>query len=661
MKKKLISLAFNKDVKVNEKANTSDIDIENELVNGERKKKELPVSKGMRTLKDMITPSGFDRSDENCIGVGGKYVRSYVVNGYPSQVYVTWLDDLFKSEEDIDVSYHIVPADSRTSLDDINMQIAKQEAQYNHEIKSGKIKNLGVIKNNLEELYAQRSRLEKNIDKMYHTCIVANLHADTKEELEKAAYKLEHTLASKKIEIMSSYLRQDDSYKSGMPFGVNYMEDKFRNMNTGGIVGSFPFYDGSISHGKGILMGLNAESGTPIFMDYFDRKKLPNGNMTVFGASGSGKTFLVTLMIMRSTIKGISTCVVDPEGEFVKTAKAVNGKHIKIAINSKTRINPFDIKAEVDPDTGVETVNVKNKIGDILNLLSVMAEGLDAEQRSVISLVIRDLYEKDFGITEDPKSLYQEKNDFNEETQEFVYAGVEKTMPTLSDFYHKLDAYVSRNEQVNLRKLVNSLTIYTKGNVYDLFDGQTSQNLKNLNSEPMVVFDVSKVEDDMLRPLAMSVTLTWLWESWIKADHKKRKHLVIDEAWMMCDPSMAGSEDTAQFLNTAARRCRKRNASLIVASQSFHEFVENPKGLAVLMNSSINMFLRTEPVAINAIQKTFMLSDGEREFLMSADKGQVLIRAKNESNVCYVFPFGYEKELIENPFASNEEVMDDDE
>lgn len=624
------------------------------------KKVDKPISKGARKLKDLLAPCGFDRTDENTLGVGSKYVRSFVVNGYPSVVQVGWLDKLYNSDEDLDVSFHISPTDERSALDEINMEITKQEAQLHYESKSGNIRNLGKLQTKIEQLYAQRAKLEQNYEKMYHSCITANLHANSLDELDKSTHALVHTLGARKVDLMSSFLRQDESYKSALPFGENYMDDKYRSINTGGLVASFPFYNAEISHPNGVFLGLNMVTGTPMFIDMYNRNILTNGNFTIFGSSGSGKTFLVSLLTARSTVKDIATAIVDPEGEYVHITHELGGKHIEISPESTTRINPFDIEPEYDYETNESVINVKSKIADLINLFAVMCEGIDSEQKSVLAMLLKELYEKDWGITSNPKSLYTNEGTFDKATGEYKLAGEAKKMPRLSDFYKKLKEYVDRNPQANLQRLVNSLLMFTEGHVYDIWDTYTSEDLKNLKGLPVITFDVSKIEDSVARPIGMYVCLTWIWESFVKKDHKQKKRIVVDEAWMLTDPNMAGSEYTAAFLNVAARRCRKRNAGLCIASQSFNEFVDNPQGKAVLMNSSVNMFLKTEPIAIDAVQQTFKLSDGEKQFLMGAKRGQVLIRMNSESCVGLVIPFDYERDLIENPFRKKARDQEDD-
>ena len=121
---------------------------------------------------------------------------------------------------------------------------------------------------------------------------------------------------------------------------------------------------------------------------------------------------------------------------------------------------------------------------------------------------------------------------------------------------------------------------------------------------------------------------------------------------MLVKKEMAGSEFTAQFLENTARRIRKRNGALLVASQNFKEFADNPQGQAVLTNATVNIFLRQNSTDIDDVQSVFKLSDGERNFLVSATKGNFLLKMQEESTTGYAMAFDYEKYLIERKSAA---------
>ena len=59
-----------------------------------------------------------------------------------------------------------------------------------------------------------------------------------------------------------------------------------------------------------------------------------------------GKSFYTKLMILRYRLLGIEQYVVDPEREYEKLAKNLNGSIIKIGPTSQTYINILDIRKE---------------------------------------------------------------------------------------------------------------------------------------------------------------------------------------------------------------------------------------------------------------------------------------------------------------------------
>lgn len=610
------------------------------------------LGKGIRSVKDLIAPPSFDRSQEDSLKVGNKHVRSFVMNGYPSNISVGWLDQLFNYDGDMDTAIYVEPADERTALDELTGKITQFEAQLQLEVQKGNIKNVTRLRNTVTQLYEQRERLEQNYENLFHIEIASNLYTSSKEELDKETQKLDNKLKGRKMYLMPVYLRQDDAYKTVLPFGKNYLPDMYRNFNSGALTACFPFYNSEISHKTGIFCGVNLATMTPVLIDFYDRNVLNNSNLTVFGQAGSGKTFFVSLLTLRSALKGVRTVIIDPEGEYKKLTKAVGGSHIYIAPDSDTRLNPFDLEEE-ELEKGVKEVKIKDRVSDVLNLIAVMAGGLSAEQKSIVAYVLSELYQSK-GFTEDPKSLYVTDPFFDEDTGEFYHDGMKKPMPTFTDFHNMLEQYAQQEKNAEILKLANALKMFKKGGVYDLFDCQTSSDLADFKNSPIVTFDISRLEEGVLRPIGMYIALSWTWEKFVKKNPHIKKRIVTDEAWMLVNKNMAGHEYTATFLENCARRIRKRNGGLLVASQNFIEFADNPQGKAVLTNTVVNIFLKQDSTDIDAVQDTFKLSDGERNFLLGAKRGEMLIRMNGESSVAFAFPFEYEKELISKAYVTKD-------
>jgi type IV secretory pathway VirB4 component len=394
-----------------------------------------------------------------------------------------------------------------------------------------------------------------------------------------------------------------------------------------------------------VFLGVNLETSTPVMIDFYDRNKLLNSNVTVFGQAGSGKTFAVSLLTMRSALRGVRTVIIDPENEYTALTKALGGAHISIAPDSNHFLNPFDVESEVDPDTNVERVDLKSKYADLLNLIAVMAGGLTPEQRSIVATVLKMTYEEK-GFSEEVSSLFVDDAYFDEDLEIFYTEGMKKPMPTFSDFHDNLKQLAEREASVDTQRLSKALEIYKKGGIYDLFDCHTSEELSNFKKAPIVTFDISKLEESILRPIGMYVALSWAWEKFAKKNRHIKKRIVCDEAWMLVNKNMAGHEYTGQFLENCSRRIRKRNGGLLVASQNFLEFADNPQGKSVLTNAMVNIFLKQDSTDIDALQDTFKLSDGERNFLLQAQRGEVLIKMGQQSSVAYVMPLDYEIDLI---------------
>lgn len=618
------------------------------------------LGRGMRTIKDLFAPPSFDRSNPDYMKVGNKYVRSFVLNGYPSNVSVGWLDSVYNYDGDMDTAFYIEPADERDALNELTNKITQFEAQLSAELEKGSIKNVTRLRNNIEELYQQRERLEQNYENLFYVQLVSNLYAESKDVLLKQSQMLDNRLKGRRMNFMPVYLEQDNAYKTALPFGRNYLKSAYRNFSSGALTASFPFYNSEISHKDGVFMGVNMYTRTPVLIDFYDRSipGMENGNTNIFGKSGKGKTYAVSLLILRSILKGVKTAIIDPEGEFVRLTKAVGGTHINISPDSNTKINPFDLEEEDETDdngesTGYKVLKIKDKVADILNLIAVMAGGLTREQEGLVSIVIAELY-KERGLTDDVKSLYVNEPSFNETTGEFYHHGRKKEMPTFSDFHAKLTEYAEREDSAELKKLSNALVMFKKGGVYGMFDCQTSTDI-DFNNSPIVTFDVSRLEESILRPIGMYIALTWIWEKFIKKNPEIEKRIVFEEAWMLVDETMAGHEYTASFLNRAARRIRKRNGTLTIVSQNFLEFYNSKMGRSVLTNASVNMFLGQNPPEMNAIQDTFGLSNGEREFLLQAKRGEMLVQIGGESAAIEVIGFDYEDRLIDrNKYRKNE-------
>lgn len=640
-----------KDINLNFETDDLTINIDESNVNGQ------VLARGRRTLKDMLAPVSVDRSAEDYIKIGNKFARTYSINGYPSAGYITFLDEIFDYNGVMDCCIHVDPSDARLAHDELTKQITSVEAQLDIEMKAGRNKEITRLMAKRDSLMEERIRIEQNQQNLFHVYVGCTLYDNSLDGLESKSQVLERSLSGHKIMLLPNMLKMDDGYMACLPLGMNPLVDKFRNFNTGALTACFPFYNSEISHPDGIFIGVNMTTSTPIYLD-FQLPTLNNKNALILGESGSGKTFLVSLITMRSCLFGMRSAIVDPEGDYCRLTESLGGVSYTISKNSKFRLNPFDVEEDVEIDengniTGEAFVDVDGKVADIVNLLCVMAgTAMTDVCASLVSEIIQKLY-ANFGITRDPKSLIESEDHYDFSQGDLNFAGGKKAMPTFSDFYKLLVEYVRANNNEEMKRLADVLIQYKKGGVYDIFDCYSTVDISEFSEAPIINFDVHELEESRMRPIGMYISMNWIWEKFVKKDLKTKKRVICDEAWMLLSTSMQGYEYTSKFLETSARRIRKRNGSLLVASQNFHEFVGNKVGQAILANCSINIFLKQDNKFIDAFQDYFKVSDGEKSFLTSCKRGQGIIKIAQETAVVNVKGFPCEAQLIERSYLKD--------
>jgi len=420
----------------------------------------------------------------------------------------------------------------------------------------------------------------------------------------------------------------------------------------------FPFTTSDVGHPTGVPLGFNKQTGTPILFDNF-HSSLTNYNMVIFAKSGAGKSVTMKTLVARSSaLMGIESLALDAEGEYTIVAESLGGINVVLSPNSKTIINLFDIEPEVIKDeiTGKErfVVNVENKVEDVTQALLTMARGstrsteVNELTKQIIAEAVAEEYAA-YGINSDPNSLYLQSDKFNRD--ERLYRE-KKKMPTIGTWYRRIqnkanDDNANKDYSYHYSYLLKVMKQYTRE--YDgqmaYFDGQSTFEL--LDGAPFINLDISQLEERFARPLAQQILLSWIWEKYVKKNSEDRtkarkKRVLVDEAWMLLP-----YPEAVDFLNTMARRARKRNVSLAIISQRFQDFYEKPEAQAVLTSSDTKLFLAQDKSEIKYLKEVFKLSEGEAGFLITCLKGEGLLKVGSDSAIIQITPTQKEFEFIE--------------
>lgn len=577
---------------------------------------------GILTLQDLVAPDGI-HVERSYVQIGsGRYVRHYFVSEVPSQVFVGWLDDLYAAG-DVDVSVYVYPIPDKDVIDALTRQIINVQTQIIADEKRGDYRNLSVLKRTEQDAWELREQVQTNRNRMFSVSIHFSVAAPSLEELDRRCKVLEERLGGRAVHVRQAFLRQAEALKTVMPLGNNQMMDIYRNFDLYAATALFPWSGADVVHPDGVLLGRNLVTGAPVFYDsYAGPPVLQNPHLGIIATSGAGKTTFLKVLAARSAVLGVRTVFLDPEGEYGDLVRALGGVYVRLTPDAdEVYVNPFELEAE-EMDDGSYRVPVLDKVGDIKSLVAVLlqssGERLTPEENAILDEAVRQEYEAR-GITQDPESLY-EKAHGDLKDGKVIVGPVKKRMPTFASLHDRLSQYGER-----AARLRTVLKPCLRGGSLGFFDGQSSVRL---GDALLVAFDVSKLEENLARPFAMHVCLAWIWEMFVKKNPlkgpKEKLRVIVDEAWMF-----EKYDDTANFLELMARRARKRNCSLVIATQHFSEF-QNPRGQATMGNLDSVFLMKQNATEFEAVCDFFKLAEGQREFLRTCGTGQGLLRVGSD-------------------------------
>lgn len=602
------------------------------------------------TIKEGMAPSAYSRGEIDFLIVGSKYARVFCIEGLPDQVYIGYLRRLYSSDYDLDINLSIQPRQQSEARKELQDKLTIVRAQLEEEIERGANRNRDTFQEQIDKLEYQIAELATRNEFAFEAQFLFTLYADSREELSRNTIALMQELKEEHITPQVLALRQDEGYRTVVPYAIDYLQDKKRNFNTGAVISSIPFYIPELYDDYGLYLGTNTFSGTPALLDMY-KKGIPNSNLNVFGTSGSGKSTLVKFLTMRSSLHGIRTVIIDPEGEYGAMTNKLHGAVFRMSTDPTRAVmmNLFDIEEDVDinPTTGeqVPTLELRPKYEDISGFIKVIYPDMDKGQEANLLEVIEELYFR-FGFkNNDVDSLY-ENGDIIVENGVLINNFRKKPMPILSDLIDLMQNFVYDGTYPNLREVVDALQPYRNNKTRGMFDTQTPKEFQNLRDLPVITFDISGIESSDLKTLSMYVLLNWVWEKFGKKNPHIKKRILVDEAWMMMSPSQNGYQYTSAFLETMSRRIRKRNGGLCVASQRVDDFNQTQQGQAVITNAHTTFLLNHQESEVPALRKAFNLDEGVIANIIQTEIGRVLIKQGTHLYIVNTNIFDSEKRVV---------------
>lgn len=477
-----------------------------------------------------------------------------------------------------------------------------------------------------------RKEIQINNEDLYFIYIYINVFSQNKKDLEFVLNKIEGVMQSKGMQTRRAYFRQEQAFKSCLPFFINDLDVKSvsrRNILTNGLLATYPFTTSSIFDENGIFIGTNIYNNSLVFIDKYDSNKYKNSNMCVFGTSGAGKSYFTKLLIIRYRIMGIEQYVIDPEREYTSLCNNMDGTLLKIGPNSNTYINVLDIREESLEE--LQNGFLASKIVKLMGFFNLIFGDLDEEEKAILEQKIIETYNLK-GITFDDNTLYKIPNK-NKLVIKKIFKN-SKDMPVLEDLYNVL----SKDEKTN--KLKIKLIPFVKGSL-SFFNNYTNIEIDN----KLIIADIYDLGEENIK-FGMYLFTELFWDK-IKKNRNVKKSIYLDEIWRLI--GITSNKEVAGFIYKIFKTIRKYGGSAVAITQDVSDLFSLDDGVygrSILNNSSVKNFFSLEEENLNVLQKYENISEKEKIEIKSLKRGEALMIVGDDHIITKIEASDYEDKII---------------
>ena len=553
--------------------------------------------------------------------IDGYYYSGLIFVNYYREYDELILKSLMETNINMNISIFYEKADTRKILKELTYNIGNVGVEIKES--NDNRQDIDIAISSYNDAKYIRKEIQTNNEEIYFLYIYLEIFSNDVKELEYNIDKINGILQSKGIQTRKSNFRQEQIFLSCLPLYENNIDMKKigkRNILTTGLLSTYPFISSTLFEEEGIYFGNNIYNNSLVLIDRYNTDKYKNANMCIFGTSGAGKSFYTKLLILRNSLLGIEQYIIDPEREYDKLGKNLDGSIIKIGPTSENYINIFDIRKESIEEN--EHGYLATKISKLIGFFNLIFGELNEEEKGILEEKIIEVY-KIKGINFNDKSLYK-KNKFKDS----------KDMPRLEDLFNILNDEKTKKFKIKLIPFI-------KGSL-KFFNNYTNIKL----DKKLIIADVYELGEDNMK-YGMYLFTDLFWDK-IKINRKIKKAIYLDEIWRLI--GVTSNKEVAKFIYKIFKTIRKYGGSGVAITQDISDLfsLENGTyGKSILNNSSIKTFFSLEEENINLLSKFSNLSEKEKIEIKSLKRGECLMFAGNEHILIDIQSSDFEKNIIE--------------
>lgn len=594
----------------------------------EEQKEEIRI----KDFFDRILPSTIKFSTDHYI-IGDSYRCVWAIKEYPPTTEELALFSQLADRNNLTVRLY-----SRL-VDALEQRKIIQNATRRNKLSTGSndaMENI-TAEGNLQDVVTLIAELRKNKEPLLHCAVHLELKAESMQKLKELQSDILMELTRSKMSVDRLTLRQKEGFLSVFPCGTNMFKEQFeRVLPASSVANLYPFNYSGKTDPKGFFIGRD-KYGTNILVD-FDRRAddKTNANCLILGNSGQGKSFLMKLILTNLRESGKRIISLDPEAEYEELTKALGGCYIDF-MSGEYIINPLEPKSfgEADKEYDQFTPEAFRRVTRLSQHIAYLKDFFRAykdfndEQLDTLEIILTKLY-KNFGITDYTDYDKLSKTDY----------------PIMSDLYELLEkeykGYQHNQKNIYREKTLQELCLGLHsmciGTESKYFNGHT-----NIVDDKFLCFGVKGLMDTnrRLKDAMLFNVLSYMTNELLS---KGNTVAAIDELYLFLTNMTA-----IEYIRNASKRVRKKESSVILASQNIEDFMLDGirEYTKPLFSIPTHQFLfNAGNIEPKVYIDTMQLEPSEFDLIKYPERGTCLYRCGNERYLLQVIAPDFKQKMF---------------
>ena len=515
-----------------------------------------------------------------------------------------------------------------------------QNATRRNRLKSGgdDVNDTVEAERNLQDVVEMLSNLHRNREPLLHCAVFVEMKARNMEALKELQSDIAMEFTRSKLTFDRLTLRQKEGFYSVMPLGCNMFGAQYeRVLPAMSAANLYPFNFSGKTDPEGLYIGRD-KYGTNILVD-FDRRAddKTNSNILILGNSGQGKSYLMKLILTNLRESGKRILCLDVEGEYKSLCEdGLGGCYIDF-MSGQYLINPLEPKAwtdgldEIDattPDAFKRVTRLSQHIAFLKDFFRSYKD-FDDVQIDTIEILLTKLYAR-FGI--DDTTDYGKKRPKDFPIMQDLYKLCEEEYQA----YDRQRKYLYTEE--TLREVCLGIHSMCVGSESKYFNGHT-----NITDDSFLVFGVKGIMDTnkKLKDVMLFNILSYMSNQLLGIGNTAAS---IDELYLYLTNMTA-----IEYIRNAMKRVRKKESSIILASQNIEDFLipEIREFTKPLFSIPTHQFLfNAGQINPREYMDALQVEDAEFELIKYPERGTCLFRCGNERYLLQVIAPDYKSVLF---------------